>query len=149
MSCQLLMMEPPVRLKPGDSVAQAVKALLAASQPAAPVTDEAGKLLGVFGLRQAAALVLPKAARLGDELGDLAYVHESLADLAARFAAHAGEPVRRHMVEHVVAAPDTQAMEAVLLVERGDGFLPVVDGNGRLLGVVTAARALAAVSEGH
>ncbi len=149
MSCQLLMMEPPVRLKPTDPVARAVGALLAAGQPAAPVTDGTGRLLGVFGLKEAAALVLPMAARLGEDLGDLAYIHESLADLSARFAAHAAEPVGDHMAERPALSPHTQAMEALLLLERGDGFLPVVDEAGVLVGVVTAARALATVSEGR
>jgi CBS domain-containing protein len=149
MSCRLLMVEPPVRLKPTDTVAEAVTALLDHSQPAAPVTDETGRLLGVFGLAQAAGLVLPRAARLGDELGDLAYIHESVADLSARFEAHAAEPIRRHMTTHPVVAPDTQAMEALLLLTRGDGLLPVVDAQNRLLGVVTTGRALAVVAKGR
>lgn len=149
MSCRLLMVEPPVRLKPTDTVAEAVAALAAHNQPAAPVTDETGKLLGVFGQTQAMALVLPKAARLGDDLGDLAYIHEGIPDLATRFDAHASEAVRRHMVAHTAVRPDTQAMEALLLLTRGDGFLPVVDDHGKLLGVVTAARALAVVAEGR
>lgn len=149
MSCRMLMVEPPVRLKPTDTVAEAVAALVAHREPAAPVTDEAGRLLGVFGLAEAAAMVLPKAARLGDDLGDLAYVHESVADLSARFAAHSGEPVRRHMAQPAGVGPDTQAMEALLLLARGDGFLPVVDEHRKLLGVITTGRALAAVAGGR
>lgn len=148
MTCKLIMVDPPVCLRPTDTVAAALAQMNATQSSALPVTDESGRFVGVFGAKQALALVLPRAARLGSDLGDLAYVKDSLDDVRKRYAAFADKPVRSAMAEHDRVSPDTAMIEALLLLERGDCFLPVVDSAGKLVGIITADKALQVVAEG-
>lgn len=145
MTCRSLMVEPPAKLAPTDTVADAVTTLLASGLPALPVVDHADVLQGLFGYSQVLAMLLPAAARLGDDLGDLAYVHESIVDLQARLARHGDELVRDRMDEADAVTPNCQGMEALLLLSRGKALLAVVDDHGKLMGIITKGAALAAI----
>ncbi|CAA7611506.1 conserved hypothetical protein [Magnetospirillum sp. LM-5] len=147
MTCQSIISAPPATLAKTDTVTQALGVLLTHRVPMLPVVDAKGHYVGVFGLKEVVALVLPKAARLGEDLGDLGFLSDGLADLRNRLATQGKEPVGKHVAAHRSVAPETQLVEALLLLYRGDSFLPVVDGSGVLVGVVTAADALTRMAE--
>lgn len=147
MTCKSVMVPPAAQLAPGDTVAAALARVMAANVPSLPVVDEAGRLAGVFGLKEVIGLLLPRAAKLGGDLGELNYLTEGLDDLKARLGAQAGAPVREFMSPHGALRAETSLMEALLLIHRGESLLPVADDTGRLVGVVTAQAALARISE--
>lgn len=146
MNCQSIIAPAPVVLEAATTVEKAASTLLAQHFATLPVVDGQGRFVGIFGTRELIGLMLPRAARLGGEL-DLGFVADGVADLKARLASFGGEPLSRHMAPHQAVHPETMLVEALLLLQRGDAFLPVVDGTGQLVGIVTAADALARLAE--
>jgi CBS-domain-containing membrane protein len=146
MKCDAIVSPAVAILSSEDAVADALATLVQTSAGQLPVTDATGRFLGVFGLRQILGLLLPKAALLSDGL-DLSFVGDDLALLGDRLGRSAGETVGAHMAAHPTIGRDTQLVEALLLLYRGDSWLPVLDKYGRLDGIVTAADALARIAE--
>jgi CBS domain-containing protein len=148
MSCQEIMSAPALVLKRNENVGDAVKALLKAGLYNAPVVDDAGKPIGMFSLRQALSLALPKAVSMGGDI-DLSFVSNSLADIKAKFSDTANNPIKKFMEELPPSVhPETQLMEGMLLLYRTRGFLPVVDKqNGKLVGIISSSGALASMVE--
>jgi CBS-domain-containing membrane protein len=134
-------------LKDGDTVAEAMRRMLADRVMDLPVVDPQGRLLGMLTLRRLLEGLLPAAARLDYGMPDLAFVSDTLDDLRARLAAIAGLLVRDFAVpaEHTVA-PDVSPAEIVMLLYKGANSIPVVGEDGRLVAVVTARDVLAALS---
>ncbi len=143
MTCRTLMMTPSATLTPEDTVATALARLGNGIAPSLPVIDADGRFLGLFGRREALALMLPRAASLGGDEEELAWMDESLHDFGRRLTALAAQPVASHLVQPVTLGPDDGAAEAVRLLSRGAPLVPVVDGDGRLLGVIAAYSILA------
>lgn len=143
MTCRSILSQPPVVLNKSDSVADAVAALISHKFPTLPVVDARGRYAGVFGAKHLIALMLPPAAaKLADEMGDLGFLTDSAAQLRARLEAMSGDSVGQHMGAHRTVSPETPLAEAVLLLYRGDAFLPVVDSGGILVGIVTPSEVL-------
>ncbi|MGE5505380.1 MAG: HPP family protein [Actinomycetota bacterium] len=146
MTCQSILTQPPATLSKGTTVAEAMAQLAATRAATLPVVDAKGHFAGVFGVREAIGLVLPRAAR-AQEIQDLSFVGDSLDDLKVRLGAAARDPVSRHMAPHRTVRPETSLVEALLLLYRGDAFLPVCDDAGHLVGIATAADCLTRLSE--
>lgn len=147
MTCHALISPPPAVLAKTDTVAHAVEQLLSHRFTTLPVTDAKGHYLGVFGVRELIALLLPRAARLGEDLGDLNFVSDTVDDLKARLGSLGKETLSKHMAAHRSVRPETSVVEALLLLYRGECCLPVVDSAGKLLGLVTATDAVARIAE--
>lgn len=148
MTCQSIVAPAPATLAKGDSVGDAVKALAANRYATLPVVDAKGHFLGIFGVRQILALLLPRAARLGpDDMPDLSFVSDNAEDIKARLKAAAKETVGKAMAPHRSVRPETALVEALLLLERGDGVLPVVDNAGKLIGLLTADAVITRLAE--
>lgn len=147
MSCQAIISAPPAILGKGDTVGDALRILRENNVAALPVTDAKGHFVGIFGLRELIALALPRAVRLGVEMGELGFVSDSMDDIRTRLGAFAKDNVGKHMAPHRAIRAETPLIEALMLLYRGDFYLPVVDGTGKLVGVVTATAALARVVE--
>lgn len=146
MNCQSIITSPPATLLKGDTVAHAVSTLQSLRFPMLPVIDSKGHYAGVFGLREVMGLLLPRAARM-DDIQDLSFVGDDIGDLQSRLTSVAKDQVGRHMSPHRTVRPETSLVEAILLLYRGDAFLPVVDEGGFLVGIATAADALIRVAE--
>ncbi len=146
MSCDSIISPVTSTLLKDDAVADALAALVEQGASALPVVDAAGQFLGVFGMREVVGMLLPRAALLADGL-DLSFVAASIAQLGDRLGRLAGDSVGAHMAPHRSIRRETALVEALLLLYRGDAWLPVVDRDGRLEGIVTAANALARISE--
>ena len=146
MNCDSIMSPVTSTLLKDDAVADALTALVEQGAAALPVVDAAGQFLGLFGMREVVGMLLPRAALLADGL-DLSFVGDSITQLGDHLGRLAGDSVGAHMAAHRSIRRETALVEALLLLYRGDAWLPVVDGNGRLEGIVTAANALARISE--
>ncbi|MBF0334187.1 MAG: CBS domain-containing protein [Alphaproteobacteria bacterium] len=148
MTCQTIMFPSPLVIAASDTVTQAVQALVSHEMAAAPVVDAEGRLVGVLSEQKLIALLLPKAATF-ESFQDISFLGDNVADLASRFAEAAERPAGEIADrEAAVAHPDTSLAEALLLIYRRNGVLPVVARESRtLLGVVTADRALARILE--
>ena len=131
-----------------DTVADATRRMLGDRVSDMPVVDASGALVGLFRLDGLYAALLPKAARLGDGLSDLAFVSDTLGQLRAKMREVERHPVREFTVmpEHVVH-PDTTPVQIILLLHHGANSIPVVSPeSGKLVGMVSARDVLAALS---
>jgi CBS domain-containing protein len=126
-------------------VRDAVEALLRARLPALPVVDERGTLVGIFGEREFMAALFP--GYLG-QLTHASFVPRSLDTEIERRAGCLGEAVGRHANRERV-----RVREDYSDAQLGETFLhhrvlivPVVDGAGRVTGVITRAAFFAALA---
>jgi CBS-domain-containing membrane protein len=144
-------MEPdPVTVHPGTKMEDVVRTLKQHELPGVPVVDDDGRLVGII---TEADLILQ------DDEGDLHIPHyielfggivflEPLSRFEHRlnkaFAAKASEMMT---ADPDTVGPDTSVQEAAHLVHgRGHNRLPVVDDDGRLVGVVTRVDLLGALA---
>lgn len=147
MTCHALISPPPAVLAKSDSVSHAVSLLITHRFTTLPVTDAKGHYAGVFGVKELIALLLPRAARLGNDLGELNFVSDTIADLRVRLGSLGKEPVSKHMAAQRTVRAETSLVEALLLLYRGECCLPVVDEAGKLIGLVSGTDAVARIAE--
>ncbi|HVL95314.1 MAG TPA: CBS domain-containing protein [Solirubrobacteraceae bacterium] len=140
----------PVTVTPEADVETVVRALREHELPGVPVVNSSGRCLGII---TESDLVLP-----GDE-GDLHLPHfielfggivflESMHHFQERLERATASKARDLMTEDpVTIGPDAGVGEAGRLIARsGHNRLPVVDDDGRLLGVVTRVDVLDALT---
>jgi CBS domain-containing protein len=134
-----LMVLPPAPILPGDELRSAVRALLDDGLTAQPVTDDAGRLLGL--LDEADLLVLAEDR----------HVVEQEAEVARFWPIGGGRRAARHlrtiqakrvfevMPHHPPAVHVSARCEhaAEVMADHHVGVLPVVDDEGRVVGVLT------------
>lgn len=149
--CRSIMSLPPATLKPGDSIRFALESLVRHQFPALPVVEADGRYVGMLPRSRLIALAMPSVLSHQDathplsHLQQAGFIHDSLADLQARLAAAAGDPVSQHLDADVpVLDPHTPLINAMLFLYRQRNVLPVVE-NGRLLGVVSVWDVLARI----
>lgn len=148
MTCAPYITQPGAVLGSDEPVAQAARLLAANGFAPIPVVEADRRLAGLFGASQLAKLLLPMGARLAGEAFDLSFVSEDPQVLRERLAAEAQAKVGEHVVAVEPIHAGTSVDEVLLRIHRGETFLPVVDGDGRLTGAVTAAAVLGALVEG-
>jgi CBS domain-containing protein len=131
-----LVRDTPV-LAPSDTVADAVRRLLATDLPALPVVDPAGGLRGIFGEREFFAALFPGYLR---ELSYAGFVPRSLEDALIKRRECRGEPVAGYMhTEHVDVPHDySDAQVAETFMHHRVLIVPVTEGR-RVVGVITRA----------
>lgn len=128
-----LMREHVVVVEPDDRLGPAEGQLRLGRLRGVPVVEE-GRLVGELSFRALTALFRASLFAEGGPAGTVS-VEPGLAD----------RPVREAMGPRAGVAPDTPARElARSLVAEPAGYLPVVSGEGRLLGIVTESDLLRA-----
>jgi len=148
MSCAEIMTADPLTLKETDSVADAARALIAHHYINLPVVDGAGRFLGMFGIYDLLALLVPRVALAGDLLPNLRFMSDDPKELRARFeevqAKTVGECCDR---QAVVLHPDTPEIEAIRLFCLRHTSLAVAEREtGKLLGIVSCRDAIASIA---
>ena len=128
-----LLRETPV-VRAGETVAEAVRAVLDSGLPALPVVDD-DKLLGIFGEREFLGAVFPGYLK---ELKYAGFVKRSLEDALEKRSNSRDEPVREYVnTEHVDVGPDySDAEVAEIFLHHRVLILPVTE-DGRVIGVIT------------
>ena len=138
-----LLRDAPV-VRAGDTVADAVRAVLDSRLPALPVVEE-DKLLGIFGEREFLGAVFPGYLT---ELKYAGFVKRSLEDALEKRSGCRKEPVREYVnTEHVdVGADYSDAAVAEIFLHHRVLILPVTE-DGRVLGVITRSDFFRSVGE--
>jgi len=154
MTCREIMNPDPPVVFAEETVGRALEVLLETRYLAVPVVDRKRRYLGLFARSRLFGMMLPSIVSLEDvlpkiaQLTDLAYLSDNLEDLRERFA-----KLREHPIGNYVDAtaptlrPDSPLMEAILLVYRTRNFVPVIDGDGFLIGMVSTWDVLAMLRE--
>jgi CBS domain-containing protein len=142
MTVQEVMNTNPITASMTSNFGEAFRTLMDREVSSLPVVDADGVYRGMFDLHDIWALLLPKAALLAmDSLPDLSFMADSQKEMQQKLSQAANRPVSQFLdgVESPVVHPHTPVKEAILLLHRHGGILPVVDRKTRrLLGVVSA-----------
>jgi CBS domain-containing protein len=148
MTAATVMTSPPMALKQDDTLAHAVQVLLREHLSSLPVIDGQGRYLGTFGMHVVLGLLLPKAATWTEGVPDLAFLPDNLEYLRRHLGALQDEPVGNHLDRAApLVRPNAPLVEALLLLYRHDGILPVVEEqDGKLVGSVSACDMLRALT---
>lgn len=110
----------PIAAKPTDTVADAARLMAEHNIGSIPVVDEQGRLLGIFTERDLARLIAREGAKA---------LEKKLEEAMTR--------------NPVTASPEDPLPElAHKMIEHGIRHIPVVDEQGKLLGVVSIRRVL-------
>ncbi|MCS7239689.1 MAG: CBS domain-containing protein [Candidatus Bipolaricaulota bacterium] len=115
-------------------VSQAIKLLENSGLSSLPVVDDEGKVVGVISERDIIRALLPEYV---DMLRSPSFL-PSLDRLTKKLREIGDHPIERYMVKEVISVrlEDTDLYVADLMLRKGLKQLPVVDEQGRLVGVV-------------
>lgn len=129
----------PLTVRENDALSEVVRIALERHIRSLPVLDAVDCYVGMVSLHRILELLLPRSATVDHGLADLAFVHDSLADLRAKLAAFGQARVADYMDrDATVIEPETEVVEATLLMFRARENLPVVDRASRkLVGLVS------------
>ena len=148
-TCASIMIADPVTLPDTATVDRAISTLLAGRFHHMPVVDAGGRFVCLFGVTHVARLLLPRAVTMQGGVGDVTFVHDSLADMAQRLGNLRGKTVRE-IGDHdiTIVHPDTPLMRGLQLLVRGRSLVPVVErADQRLVGVLAFYGLLARLQE--
>ena len=139
MTCSEIMTTDPVTVREDQPVAAATALLRDNRFRSVPVVDDGGKMIGQFGIQALLGLILPKAAVADDNLSNLRYLNDDLADLQRRLVEEHDQPVGKYAEEiGPVLHPDTAISQVVANLTESRNNLPVVDeATGKLIGIVS------------
>jgi CBS domain-containing protein len=135
----MIMTRDPVSVRESETIGHAAKQIIANRYINLPVVDATGRLVGLFGIYDLLALLVPRVAVIGNLLPNLRFVGEDVGELHRKFAAVKNSPVKRAVNREAVRVhPDTPLAEAIRLFCRNHMTLPVVERDtGRLVGMIS------------
>jgi CBS domain-containing protein len=142
-----IMSSPPLSLRPTDTVGAAAQGLIEYRFVNLPVADENGRYLGLFGVFEMLALILPRAALEEGAVVDLGFIKEDAKALKDRLESVRALAVGDHINRSApVLRPETPLLEAMLELYRARSTLAVVEEvDHRLVGMVSYWDALSAL----
>jgi len=148
MSCGSIMTRNPRSVREDDTIGDAAREIIAHNYINLPVVDAEGRLVGLFGIYDLLALLVPRVAVIGNLLPNLRFLSDDPSELHRKFAKLSDSPVRRAVNREAVRVyPDTPLIEAIRLFCRNHMTIPVVErGTNKLAGMISywdAARLIA------
>ena len=146
MRAEDLMTRSPIHMPPETPIEVVARALAERGISGAPVVDAAGKLVGVV---TESDLLRRLAAPADAPRSWIAGLFETAAQQAARFARTHGQTAGDVMTRNLITArPETPIAElAHAMEDRNIRRVPVVDGEGRLVGIVSRADLIRALMQ--
>ena len=134
MTCASIMTRDPVAVRESETIGHAAKLIIDRRYINLPVIDATGRLVGLFGIYDLLALLVPRVAVIGNLLPNLRFVSEDIGELHRKYAALSNSAVRRAVnLEAVRVYPDTPLVEAIRLFCRNHMTIPVVERDTDLL----------------
>ncbi len=139
MTCAAIMTPNPHSVRADHTVGRAADELIAHRYINLPVVDEAGRLVGLFGMHDLLALLVPRIAMVGDLVPNLRFMSDDLSVLREKYSAFHDTPVSRAMNKEPIALyADTAIVQAVRLFCHDHMTLPVIEQKTRrLVGIVS------------
>jgi CBS-domain-containing membrane protein len=147
MTCATIMTANPRSVLESETIGHAAEQILERKYINLPVVDGEGRLVGLFGIYDLLALLVPRIAVVGDLIPNLRFMSDDLGELHEKFAGLRNAPIRQAANrEPATVFPDTPIIEAVRLFCRNHMTIPVVERETRrLAGMISywdAARAI-------
>ena len=143
MTCATIMTLHPKAVKESETIGHATQEMVAQNSINLPVVDSAGRLVGLFGIHDLLALLVPRVAVIGNLLPNLRFLGEDMGELRSKFTALCNSPVERAVNREAVRVhPDTPLVEAIRLFCLSYTIIPVVErGSGVLVGLISCSDA--------
>lgn len=148
------MTRDPISVREDDTIGQAAREIIEHCYINLPVVDGDGRLVGLFGVYDLLALLVPRVAVIGNLLPNLRFLSDDASELRRKFESVRQSPVRRAVNREAARVyPDTPLIEAIRLFCRNHMTIPVVErGTDRLVGMISywdAARCIVENPEPH
>jgi len=145
MTLQALAFGPSPQSLPADTpVVDALRHMLEQRFNHVALADEAGRFVGLLSVQAILHQIIPSSARVDHGLSDLAFAGDALPMLLDHFRQIGQVPAASLLSGPGTLLPsDTPLLEAALMLCRHSMPLPVVDAQGRLVGILSARTLLA------
>ena len=138
MTVASIMKKNPLTLRADQTVGEAVQALQQHRFRSMPVIDAHGRMIGQFSVHTLLSLLMPKVSTMPGGLRRLGFLRDDLDDLQRRLSHSWDDPVRDHAQTAVdVTHPDSSLTQTVLALYSRQENIPVVDDDGRLVGILS------------
>lgn len=137
--CSEAMIETIITIHPDNTVKQAFEIFEINNIRSLPVVDDAGNLIGLFGLKHILFNLLPKSATMQDGLPRLDFVMGAAPGIAKRLKKIYDVPVRELMdTNPMVLYPDTATWEALRVMALHGSPVSIVEENtGKFIGMIS------------
>lgn len=144
MTCAQAVIQKVTILSPDQTVEEALDTLEKKKIRTAPVLDDDGKLLGMFGFHSLLTNLLPVSVTMDDGLQRLDFVIGAAPGVAKRLRKLKPQKLENIMDRKaVVVQPETPIWEAIRVIVKHGSPLPVVDeGSGMFVGLITEQSAI-------
>ncbi|HWA41746.1 MAG TPA: CBS domain-containing protein [Hypericibacter adhaerens] len=147
MTVKTFMTSPPLSLRPEDTVGVAAQQLIENRFVNLPVAEKGGRYVGLFGVFDLLALVLPKAALEARADLDLGFLKDDIKAVEERLEESRSLRIGDHLnTTAPVLYPESGTLEAILALHRARNTLAVVrKKDNQLVGMVSYWDALRAL----
>jgi len=139
MSCEKIMIRNPKSVREDDTIGMAAREIVENHCISLPVVDADGRCVGLFGIFDLLALLVPRVAVIGNLLPNLQFLSDDDEVMRQKFAELRNSPLKRAVNREAARVhPDTPLIEAIRLLCRNHLTIPVVDEEtDRLVGVIS------------
>lgn len=139
MSCGRIMIRDPKFVREDDTIGMAARELVEQRCVSLPVIDVQQRFIGLFGIFDLLALLVPRVAVIGNLLPNLQFLSDDDGQMREKFLAVQDSPVKRAVNREAARVnPDTPLIEAIRLLCRSHLVIPVVaHDTERLVGVIS------------
>ncbi len=139
MSCEKIMIRNPKSVREDDTIGNAAREIVDNHCVSLPVVDASGRFVGLFGIFDLLALLVPRVAVIGNLLPNLQFLGDDDGLMRQKFASLRDSPLNRAVNREAARVyPDTPLIEAIRLLCRNHLTIPVVEPETeRLIGVIS------------
>lgn len=138
MSCESIMSRAPKFVRENDTIGMAARELVEHRCISLPVVDREDRFVGLFGIFDLLALLVPRVAVIGNLLPNLQFLSDDDDEMRQKFTSLKDRPVKRAVNREAARVhPDTPLIEAIRLLCRNNLVIPVVTQDGeKLIGII-------------
>jgi len=139
MSCEKIMIRNPKSVREDDTIGMAAREIVENHCISLPVVDADGRFVGLFGIFDLLALLVPRVAVIGNILPNLQFLSDDDEVMRQKFVELRNSPLKRAVNREAARVhPNTPLIEAIRLLCRNHLTIPVVDEQTeRLVGVIS------------
>src|SRR5690348_9106380 len=148
MSCKKIMIRDLKSVREDDTIGMAAREIVEHRCISLPVVDADGRFLGLFGIFDLLALLVPRVAVIGNLLPNLQFLSDDDGEMRQKFVSLRDSPVKRAINRDAPRThPDTPLIEAIRLLCRNHLTIPVVERDtDRLVGIISYWHAAAHIT---
>lgn len=139
MSCESIMIRAPKFVRENDTIGMAAHEIVEHRCVSLPVVDSEDRFIGLFGIFDLLALLVPRVAVIGNLLPNLQFLSDDDDQMRHKFISLRDSPVKRAVNREAARVhPDTPLIEAIRLLCRNHLVIPVVTQDSeKLVGIIS------------